>query len=59
MLDATGYLKEFVERLTRLNRGRALFTTPETLGDYVLIDFIEQKRAQRGAARSARGARSA
>jgi len=48
MLDATGYLKEFVEKLTRLNRGRALFTTPETLGDYVLIDFIEQKRAQRG-----------
>jgi uncharacterized protein with von Willebrand factor type A (vWA) domain len=62
MLDATGYLKDFVERLTRLNRGRALFTTPETLGDYVLIDFIEQKRAQRGAAgggRGERGSRSA
>ena len=51
MLDATGYLKEFVEKLTRLNRGRALFTTPETLGDYVLVDFIEQKRAQRGRGR--------
>ncbi|HEX3539214.1 MAG TPA: hypothetical protein VHT75_02115 [Acidimicrobiales bacterium] len=49
MLDATGYLKDFVERLTRLNRGRALFTTPETLGDYVLIDFIEHKRAARSA----------
>jgi uncharacterized protein with von Willebrand factor type A (vWA) domain len=58
MLDATGYLKDFVERLTRLNRGRALFTTPETLGDYVLVDFIEQKRAQRGDGR-ARGNRSA
>ncbi len=55
MLDATDYLKEFVERLTRVNRGRALFTTPETLGDYVLVDFIEQKRAQRGAARGPRG----
>jgi uncharacterized protein with von Willebrand factor type A (vWA) domain len=53
MLDATPYLKEFIERLTRLNRGRAMFTTPETLGDYVLIDFIEQKRAQRGRSRSA------
>jgi uncharacterized protein with von Willebrand factor type A (vWA) domain len=57
MLDATGYLKDFVERLTRLNRGRAMFTTPENLGDYVLVDFIEHKRAQRGAAQ--RGTRSA
>jgi uncharacterized protein with von Willebrand factor type A (vWA) domain len=49
MLDATGYLREFVERMTRLNKGRAFFTTPETLGDYVLVDFLEQKRAyQRG-----------
>jgi len=53
MLDATSYLKTFVERLTKLNRGRAFFTTPETLGDYVLVDFIEQKRALRGARRGA------
>ena len=32
---------------TQMNRGRAFFTTPETLGDYVLVDFIEQKRALR------------
>ncbi|MHB1444610.1 MAG: vWA domain-containing protein [Acidimicrobiales bacterium] len=47
MLDATGYLKDFVEKLTRMNQGRAFFTTPETLGDYVLVDFIEQRRAMR------------
>jgi uncharacterized protein with von Willebrand factor type A (vWA) domain len=41
-----------VEKLTRLNQGRAFFTTPETLGDYVLVDFIEQKRAQRGGRRA-------
>ncbi len=45
MLDANSYLKTFVERLTALNRGRAFFTTPETLGDYVLVDFIEHKRS--------------
>ena len=45
MLDATGYLKNFVEKLTQLNRGRAFFTTPETLGDYVLVDFMEHKRS--------------
>jgi uncharacterized protein with von Willebrand factor type A (vWA) domain len=44
MLDATSYLKTFVERITEMNKGRAFFTTPETLGDYVLVDFIEQKR---------------
>src|SRR5436309_882263 len=54
MLDANSYLRSFVEKLTRMNRGRAFFTTPETLGSYVLVDFIEQKRALRG-----RGARSA
>ncbi|HET9732025.1 MAG TPA: hypothetical protein VFP54_05060 [Acidimicrobiales bacterium] len=51
MLDATGYLKEFVEKLTSLNHGRAFFTTPETLGDYVLVDFIEQRRSMRSRAR--------
>ncbi len=47
MLDATGYLRAFVEKMTQLNRGRAFFTTPETLGDYVLVDFLDQKRAKR------------
>jgi uncharacterized protein with von Willebrand factor type A (vWA) domain len=44
MLDATSSLKAFIEQLTEINRGRAFFTTPETLGDYVLVDFIEHKR---------------
>jgi uncharacterized protein with von Willebrand factor type A (vWA) domain len=47
MLDATGYLRAFVEKMTQLNRGRAFFTTPETLGDYVLVDFLDQKRSHR------------
>jgi uncharacterized protein with von Willebrand factor type A (vWA) domain len=50
MLDATGYLRSFVEKMTQLNRGRAFFTTPETLGDYVLVDFLDQKRARRRSA---------
>jgi uncharacterized protein with von Willebrand factor type A (vWA) domain len=44
MLDADRSLKSFIERLTAINRGRAFFTTPETLGDYVLVDFIENKK---------------
>jgi uncharacterized protein with von Willebrand factor type A (vWA) domain len=53
MLDATGYLRDFVEKLTQLNRGRAFFTTPETLGDYVLVDFLDQKRTHHRGRRSA------
>jgi len=53
MLDATSYLKSFVERLTQMNRGRAFFTTPDTLGDYVLVDFIENKRQLSGRSRRA------
>ncbi len=44
VLDATGSLRAFIEKLTSINRGRAFFTTPETLGDYVLVDFIEHKK---------------
>jgi len=45
MLDADRGLQHFVEKMTELNRGRAFFTTPQTLGDFVLVDFIDQKRA--------------
>jgi uncharacterized protein with von Willebrand factor type A (vWA) domain len=49
MLDESYYLRSFVERMMRMNRGRAFFTTPDTLGDYVLVDFLEQRRAHRRA----------
>lgn len=35
------------EDMTRLNGGRAFFTTNENLGDYVLVDFVEQRRVAR------------
>lgn len=44
MLDPDRSLQHFISKLTEMNRGRAFFTTPQTLGDYVLVDFIEQKR---------------
>ncbi len=50
-LGADGSLRAFIEQMTSINRGRAFFTTPENLGDYVLVDFMEGKRAL---ARSAR-----
>lgn len=44
MLDPDPGLQRFVENLTSLNRGRAFFTSPENLGDYVLVDFLDQRR---------------
>ncbi|MGN6694339.1 MAG: hypothetical protein ACTHN0_09185, partial [Aquihabitans sp.] len=54
MLDATAHLQQFIEQLTQLNKGRAFFTTPETLGDYVLVDFLESRRAMSRAGRGRR-----
>jgi uncharacterized protein with von Willebrand factor type A (vWA) domain len=45
MLDADRGLKTFVEKISAMNRGRAFFTTPENLGDYVLVDFLEHKKS--------------
>jgi uncharacterized protein with von Willebrand factor type A (vWA) domain len=53
MLDPNSYLRSFIEKLTHMNRGRAFFTTPENLGDYVLVDFIEHKRTLVGGRRAA------
>jgi len=44
VLDATGPLRRFIEQMTQLNHGRAFFTTPETLGDFVLVDFLDNRR---------------
>ena len=50
-LGADGSLRAFIERMTQMNQGRAFFTTPENLGDYVLVDFLDGKRQQARAGR--------
>jgi uncharacterized protein with von Willebrand factor type A (vWA) domain len=47
MLDATPHLARFIEQVTRLNGGRAFLTDNRELGDYVLVDFVEQRRTVR------------
>ena len=44
MLDRNYYLKEFVSRVARINRGRVFYTTPDELGEYILVDFVSNKR---------------
>ena len=47
MLDATPYLTRFIEQVTRMNGGRAFFTTNQSLGDYLLVDFVDHRRTVR------------
>jgi uncharacterized protein with von Willebrand factor type A (vWA) domain len=49
MLDETYYLRSFVEQMMRVNGGRAFFTNADTLGDYVLVDFLDHRRQRRRA----------
>ena len=49
MLDESHYLRSFVEQMMRVNGGRAFFTNADSLGDYVLVDFLDHKRERRRA----------
>jgi uncharacterized protein with von Willebrand factor type A (vWA) domain len=40
MLERSRALAEFVGLVTKMNRGRAFYATPERLGEYVLVDFV-------------------
>jgi uncharacterized protein with von Willebrand factor type A (vWA) domain len=44
MLESNHQLVQFVDEMTRLNRGRAFFISPDRLGDYVLVDYVTSKR---------------
>ena len=45
VLDVTPYLRGFVSEISRLNGGRAFFTTNQDLGNYVLHDFVDNRRS--------------
>ncbi len=48
MLDRNYYLKEFVNQIAKMNKGRVFYTTPENLGQYLLVDYVSQKRKRLG-----------
>ena len=47
MLDASPELVSFVESMTRINKGRALYTQPSRLGSYVMVDYLSRRRTLR------------
>jgi uncharacterized protein with von Willebrand factor type A (vWA) domain len=44
MLERGHYLIDFVDQMTKINRGRAFYATPERLGEYILVDYVDNKR---------------
>ncbi len=44
MLATDPMLTQFVEKLTQVNRGRAYFASPYNLGEFILADYIKNRR---------------
>jgi uncharacterized protein with von Willebrand factor type A (vWA) domain len=44
MLDSGGFVGAFVTQMARLNKGRVFFTSPDNLGEYLLVDYLSNKK---------------
>ena len=44
MLDKSYYLKAFVEQMTKINGGRIFYAEPQNLGEYILVDYVQNKK---------------
>ena len=44
MLERTPMMIEFVNDLMRINGGRVFYATPDRLGEYILVDYVANKR---------------
>ncbi len=44
MIARDPYLVDFVERLTRTNKGRAYYSSLESLGEFVFVDYLQNRR---------------
>ena len=44
MLENNYQLVNFVDRMTRINRGRAFYTSAANLGEFVLVDYLNNRR---------------
>jgi uncharacterized protein with von Willebrand factor type A (vWA) domain len=44
MLDSNYYLKAFMDEIAKINGGRVFYTSPEKLGEYILVDYVQHKR---------------
>ncbi len=44
MLGQDPHLVQFVQEISKITHGRAFYSTPQNLGQYLFVDFLSQKR---------------
>ncbi len=44
MLEANYYLMDFIDQVTKVNKGRAFYTSPNQLGQYVMVDYMRARK---------------
>ncbi len=49
MLENNYQLVNLVDRMTRINRGRTFYTSAANLGQFVLVDYMNNRRKLVGA----------
>jgi uncharacterized protein with von Willebrand factor type A (vWA) domain len=48
MLGTDFYRRGFIDQLSRLNTGRVFYTSPDQIGNYIVVDYIANKRKRIG-----------
>jgi uncharacterized protein with von Willebrand factor type A (vWA) domain len=48
MFECSPFFTQFITTMARLNKGRVFFTDPDSLGEYVLMDYISNKHRKIG-----------
>jgi uncharacterized protein with von Willebrand factor type A (vWA) domain len=46
MLENNAYLVNFVDKMMKINKGRAFYSTPEKLGEYILVDYVSSRKSR-------------
>ena len=44
MLETSEFLRAFMDEIARINGGRVFYTSPDELGEYILVDYVQHKR---------------
>jgi len=44
MLDESDYLRTFMDEVSKINGGRVFYSSPDRLGEYVLVDYVHNRR---------------
>ena len=44
MLDQEPVMSTFIKTMTKINRGRVFFAAPDRLGEYLIVDYVKNRR---------------